>query len=108
LSVLALDAGRVVSAERLIDVLWGDEPPQRAVNALQQLVSKLRRALRDGGADGDQIVTRPPGYVLAEPLESVDALRFEHLLAEGRALAAAGQLDAAAERLGDALGLWRG
>jgi predicted ATPase/DNA-binding SARP family transcriptional activator len=108
LVILALDAGRVVSAERLIDDLWGDEPPQRAINALQQLVSKLRRTLRDGGADGDQVVTRPPGYVLAEPPESVDALRFERLLADGRALAAAGRLDEAATRLTDALGLWRG
>src|SRR4029453_8558674 len=73
LTLLALDAGRVVSAEGLIDALWGDEPPPNSANALQQLVSKLRRTLRAEGGDGDRIATRPPGYVLAEPPESVDA-----------------------------------
>src|SRR5690242_10540814 len=108
LCVLALDAGRVVSSERLVDALWGDDPPQRALNALQQLVSKLRRALRDGGAAGDQIAPRPPGYFLDEPPDTVDALRFERLYGEGRELAAAGRLDDAAARLGAALDLWRG
>ena len=56
LAVLALNAGRVVPAERLIDELWGDEPPATASTALQVYVSRLRKSLGEGA-----IVTREPG-----------------------------------------------
>ena len=77
-ALLALDAGRTVSAARLVDGLYRDPPPT-VENALQQLVSKLRRTFAGAGAT-DLLVTRPGGYCLAEPEEAVDALRFEHLV----------------------------
>jgi len=74
LAVLALHAGRVVPAERLVDALWGDDPPPTAATALQGHISRLRRLL---GADA--IATARPGYVLRVPANRVDALRFEEL-----------------------------
>ena len=59
LAVLALNAGRVVSAERLIDELWGEEPPATAATALQVYVSRLRKTLGEGA-----IETRAPGYLV--------------------------------------------
>ena len=65
LALLALDAGNVVAVDRLIDCLYGDELPQRADNALQLLVSKLRQALQGGAAGAaPAVVTRAPGYLL--------------------------------------------
>ena len=82
LVLLALDVGRTVSATRLVDALYPDPPPT-VDNALQQLVSKLRRLL---GADGPaRVLTRGPGYCLDAPAEAVDALRFEELVRAGRA-----------------------
>lgn len=103
-ALLALDAGRVVSAARLIDALY-DEPPRNTENALQQVVSRLRRILGDGQ---DRVLTRAPGYCLDEPAEAVDALRFERLVAAGRSAAAQGDLARAARLSAEALGLWRG
>ena len=80
--LLALDAGRVVPAARLIDALY-DEPPRNTENALQQVVSRLRRTLADGDAP-DRVLTRAPGYCLDEPAEAVDALRFERSVAASR------------------------
>jgi predicted ATPase/DNA-binding SARP family transcriptional activator len=91
-----------VSADRLVEDLWGDDPPGNPVNTLQGRVSALRRALGPGGAG--LVVTRPPGYVLEVEAGQVDAARFERLVAEaGRAAGAA-----AARLLEEALGLWRG
>ena len=103
-ALLALEAGRVVSTDRLIDSLYGDEQPQRAGNALQLHVSRLRRAVKSPGA----IVTRAPGYLLDLEGDDVDALQVERLVAEGRALLEAGAPAAASPLLHQALGLWRG
>ncbi|MEV4347332.1 BTAD domain-containing putative transcriptional regulator [Actinoplanes sp. NPDC049596] len=72
LLLLALDAGRVVAADRLIDGVWGSEPPAAAGNALQALVSRLRRL-------GLEIEAAPGGYRLAVEPEAVDAHRFARL-----------------------------
>ncbi len=102
LAMLALHPGVVVSAERLAEGLWGEQPPVSTAATLQVYVSQLRKVL---GAH--MIQTRPPGYVLAVEPERVDAVRFERLVAEGRSLA---ESDPAAgvERLSQALSLWRG
>ncbi len=105
LSRLALDTGRAVPADLLIDGLWGAEPPADAPNALQSLVSRLRRVLRPSGAELESV---NGGYRLAAPPEAVDAHRFEKLAAEGRRELAAGRDETAAEALGQALALWRG
>ena len=107
--LLALDAGRVVSTDRLIDRLYGDELPQRAANALQLHVSRLRRTLRSSGCAGEHaIVTRPSGYLLDLPADAVDALRFHRLVAEGRACLEAGLPADASRLLHEGLALWRG
>ena len=102
LAVLALRPGLPTRADRLIDDLWGDRPPQQPGNALQVVVSKLRRAV---GAT--RIVTSPTGYALAIAAAAVDAHRFERLTREGRQALTEGKPDIAAEHLSTALGLWR-
>jgi DNA-binding SARP family transcriptional activator/streptogramin lyase len=99
LTLLLLDANRVVSRDRLIEALWGDEPPERATNALQVYVSQLRKAL---GAD--VIVTQPRGYLVHMADGELDLERFESLVAEGRRSEPA----AASRLLREALSLWRG
>src|ERR687895_356526 len=59
LAILALDAGRVVSMDRLIDLLWGEEPPKTAGTSLQNFISQLRKTV-----GSDVLVTKPPGYLL--------------------------------------------
>ncbi|MDQ4090792.1 MAG: winged helix-turn-helix domain-containing protein, partial [Actinomycetota bacterium] len=106
-AVLALDAGHVVSADRLIERLYGDELPQQAANALHLVVSKVRRALREAGV-GDVLVTKSPGYVLDVDAHDVDVLRFCRLVTEGRAEMENGRPDSASAVFGEALALWRG
>jgi len=77
LAVLALDAGRVLSKDGLVDRLWGEHGPAGAPHALENYVSQLRKLL--GGA---AIQTRAPGYLLEVEPEQVDALRFERLVRE--------------------------
>jgi DNA-binding SARP family transcriptional activator len=104
LGCLALRAGQVVSTDRLVEDLWGDEAPAGAATTLRAYVSYLRAAFEDSAV----VVARKPGYVLALPDDAIDAFRFEAQAAEGRRLLQAGSLDAAAVRLRGALALWRG
>ena len=76
-AVLALEPGRVVSVDRLVEALWPGEPPDTAGHAVQVYVSQLRKAL------GPVIATRAPGYVLEVDPERVDAHRFARLAQEG-------------------------
>ncbi|MFI6300978.1 BTAD domain-containing putative transcriptional regulator [Amycolatopsis thailandensis] len=103
-ALLALEAGRVVPAERLIDGLYGEQPPEGVANALQSQVSRLRGALKDLAP----VEFSPAGYRLAVDPGDVDVHRFERLAAEGRRTLAAGDAAKASELLRDALGLWRG
>jgi predicted ATPase/DNA-binding SARP family transcriptional activator/tetratricopeptide (TPR) repeat protein len=98
---LALDAGRIVPNESLIDGLWGEQPPSDATNALQSLVSRLRRA---GVARA--LESHPVGYSLMA--DDVDVHTFERLAAEGGQLLRYGQATEAAAVLREALDLWRG
>jgi DNA-binding SARP family transcriptional activator len=103
LVLLLLHRGEVVSAERLIDGVWGEHPPPTAAKSLQVRVSRLRKALGHG-----RIVTRGGGYVLEVQPGEVDAERFERAAPEGQRLLAAGEPVRAAGALRDALALWRG
>ncbi|MEV7196479.1 BTAD domain-containing putative transcriptional regulator [Streptomyces sp. NPDC093510] len=103
LAALLLEPGRVVSAEALIDVIWGDRPPDTARSLIQSYVSALRRALST-----DVIETQPPGYLIHADAEVVDRVAFERLTARGRRAAAAGDHAEAARLFSDALALWRG
>ncbi len=99
LALLALRAGEVVPTDRLVDELWGDEPPKAAVGSLQNFVSELRKML---GAD--VLVTRSPGYVLDIPRDAVDVHRFERIVREAGNAAP----EQRAASLREALALWRG
>ncbi len=94
----------VVSADRLIDELWGDEPPATAAKSLQVHVSQLRRVL----GDGQPIVTRPTGYSVELAPGALDLDRFERGLDDARRLRAAGDLPGAAAALREGLELFRG
>ncbi|HLG07454.1 MAG TPA: BTAD domain-containing putative transcriptional regulator [Gaiellaceae bacterium] len=102
LALLALDAGRVVSVDRLVEELWTGAPPETANHAVQVYVSQLRKTL------GDVIVRRAPGYVLDLDPEAVDVHRFTRLATDGHEELRAGNGGAAAGTLRDALALWRG
>ena len=104
LAILLLRAGDIVSSDGLIDLLWPDERPEDAATALQQHVSRLRRAL----ASHDVVRTRPPGYVAEIDDEQLDVRRFDALCAKGRRQLADGEATAAAATLRQALALWRG
>ncbi|MFI6299623.1 BTAD domain-containing putative transcriptional regulator [Nonomuraea sp. NPDC050790] len=103
LVLLALQAGRIVPAEQLVDDLYGASPPEGVSNALQSQVSRLRRALGK-----DVVEFHPAGYRLAADPSQVDAHRFERLAADGRRALGAGDARGAAVLLREALDLWRG
>ena len=89
LAVLLLHPNEAVSSERLIDAVWGEDPPASVRGALQVHVHALRKTL---GAD--RIVTRAPGYLVRLEPEELDAARFDRLVSE--------------RRFAEALALWRG
>jgi WD40 repeat protein/DNA-binding SARP family transcriptional activator len=101
LAHLVLGANKVVSAERLIDALWGEDLPEDPRSTLQVYVSRLRSVL-----GSENVEARAPGYLLRAEREEVDALRFEDLLGEARSN---GDEPRATDRiLTEALALWRG
>jgi DNA-binding SARP family transcriptional activator len=111
LAVLLAAGSRVVTAESLVDTLWGDDPPASAPGTLQSYVSRLRRELepaRARGAEARLLLWEPPGYRLAVEAAQVDFRRFEALADQGRSLLAAGDAAAARDVLLEADALWRG
>ena len=103
LAILVLHIGETVSTERLIDELWGDDPPRGAQHALEVHVSGLRRLLGT-----DRIDTRPNGYRLRAEGGDVDLAKFEMLVAEASRAFANGDPGTAAAGFATALALWRG
>ncbi|WP_169984345.1 BTAD domain-containing putative transcriptional regulator [Microbispora sp. H10836] len=99
LAALALEPGRIVTRARLVDWIWGRRPPADEVNALQALVSRLRKVLPDGVIEADS-----GGYRLAVAPDAVDVCRFERLVGQARTAEPA----ARADLLRSALALWRG
>src|SRR2546422_6714258 len=83
LALLAINADDAVSAERLIDQLWGEAPPPTASTVVQGLVSRLHKRLeptRSHGEPGQILQTVGTGYRLAVDPDAVDANRFKRLL----------------------------
>src|SRR5512133_2139128 len=103
LAVLLLHAGRVVSVDRIVDDLWGENVPETAHKMVQVYVSQLRKQL-----PGDLLRTRAPGYLLELDGHALDLRRFDELVSDGRAALAAGRPEHAAQQLRAALDLWRG
>jgi predicted ATPase/DNA-binding SARP family transcriptional activator len=108
LILLAMDAGRVVSARSLIERLWPDVRPAGAANALQSLVSRLRVALRQAGLPDGALESSAVGYRLAASPAAVDAFAFEAQARAGRQALAGGDPATAARLLREALARWRG
>jgi DNA-binding SARP family transcriptional activator/ABC-type branched-subunit amino acid transport system substrate-binding protein len=106
LAVLLLHSGSVVSRAQLIDGLWGETPPPTAAKTLIVYVSQVRKTLSPNG--GEQILTRPPGYMVDPGEEAFDAKRFERLATVARERERAGELEAAAAVMQEALAQWRG
>src|ERR671911_435306 len=111
LALLLIHANEVVPSERLIDGLWGSDPPAGAAHSLQVYVSALRKALepeRAPSAPAQVVVTRTPGYVVRVGDRALDRSCFERLVGEGRQALREDDPTVAAGLLGEALGLWRG
>ena len=102
-ATFVLGANQAVSAERLLDALWGEHPPATAANTLQVHVSKLRKKLSSAGASEALERTLSGGYLLHTKADEVDVARFEELVTS-----ASGAPSLVAAQLTQALALWRG
>lgn len=107
LAALAVDAGRVVSTDMLLDRVWGENGRGGTLANLQAVISRLRARLRDAGVPAE-IVTAPPGYRLEVAPEAIDAHQLASGVEEARAALASGEVAAAQQHLVAALGWWRG
>jgi DNA-binding SARP family transcriptional activator len=105
LTLLLLRPGELMPRDRLIDDIWGDDPPATAGHSLEVYASGLRKILPSAVAS---LVARTGGYVLEVDADAIDVRRFERLAAEGREALKDADADAARERLSAALALWRG
>ncbi|MDP9307169.1 MAG: SIR2 family protein [Actinomycetota bacterium] len=99
LALLLLDPNRVVSTDRIVDALWGEQPPRTAATSLQNFVSQLRKLVGP-----EALVTKPPGYELRLAGEQLDLERFRRLVDGARGEPP----EERSERLRSALALWRG
>ncbi|MGC5287559.1 AfsR/SARP family transcriptional regulator [Micromonospora sp. DT231] len=108
LAMLLLNPGQVVSVQRLTEALWADQPPARPENQIAICVSALRRSFVDAGIDRGLLVTRSPGYLISVDDDGLDTRRVLALQSAAREAAAAGQAATAADRLREALAIWRG
>ncbi|MGM1062001.1 BTAD domain-containing putative transcriptional regulator [Saccharothrix sp. Mg75] len=106
LAALAVDAGRVVPVDRLVERVWGPAAAPRARSTLRSYISRLRQALEP--AAGVAIRQRSGGYVLVADEAAVDLHRFRQLCAEARDRSRAGDVPATARACAEALELWRG
>jgi basic membrane lipoprotein Med (substrate-binding protein (PBP1-ABC) superfamily)/DNA-binding SARP family transcriptional activator len=106
-AILLLHANEIVPVDRLVDLIWGEDPPRTAEHSVHIYVSALRKVLSDGPR-ADLIETRPPGYVIHVASEDVDFLAFEDMVEEGLAAVRAGDQDRGRISLEKALDLWRG
>lgn len=106
LALLLLNAGEVVSTDRIVEEIWGPKPPAKPAHTVQVYISNLRKALGELGRE--LLITRPPGYVLELPADSLDLSRFERALNEGRTALAEGKPAEASARLREGLDEWRG
>lgn len=122
LAILAIEAGQVVATDRLIDELWGDQPPRAAASVVRGYVMRLRRQLggenggKDSGKNGGAgkngkdgpLLTAASGYQLMVDPDEIDVSLFDGLVAEGRRAISCGDHESALEHLAEALALWQG
>ena len=111
LAILVLEVRHVIPVDRLIGLLWREEPPPAAMASVQAYVSQLRRVLepaRPARAPAAVLVTQDSGYLLRAGDDRVDALQFRALARQAHDELAGGQPGVAAALAEDALALWRG
>jgi DNA-binding SARP family transcriptional activator len=109
LAILLLHVNEVVSRDRLIEDLWGEQAPATAAASLHTYVSQLRKVLEAGNDTAPKLLlTRAPGYVLEADPDQVDLKRFELLARRGKSELVADDANAAASTLAEALALWCG
>jgi DNA-binding SARP family transcriptional activator/class 3 adenylate cyclase/ABC-type branched-subunit amino acid transport system substrate-binding protein/streptogramin lyase len=108
LALLLLHRDEAISTDRIIDELWGEQPPATAAKIVQNYVLQLRRALEDGGSADADLITQGRGYLLRVERGRLDLDRFEALVEAGERALGSGEAAQAAETLREALALWRG
>jgi predicted ATPase/DNA-binding SARP family transcriptional activator len=108
LALLLVEAGALVSTDRIVDVLWGERVPKGAIATLHTYVSHLRDLLEPGRPRGALVATEPTGYRLCVDPSHIDAAVFEQRARSGRIRFEAGRLADASAELSAALALWRG
>jgi DNA-binding SARP family transcriptional activator len=108
LAMLLLHPGRVVTLPALVDGIWADRPPDSAIANLRTYVHDLRRLLQRVGDSAARLASHPAGYHLRVGPDELDLTRFQALASDGRRALRRGDHRGAADRLGQALGLWRG
>ena len=107
IATLLLNANRVVTVDRLVEAIYGEDPPPTSRAQAQNSISSLRRLFASHG-DADAISTRAQGYVIQVGNGQLDSQRFDELAAAARAARDAHHLDRAVAGYRDALRLWRG
>jgi predicted ATPase/DNA-binding SARP family transcriptional activator len=110
LALLLIHANQVLSTDRILEEIWGDDQPGGGRRTLQVHISKLRRALepdRESRQAAEILVTRSGGYALVVDPDRIDAVRFEHLIERARQVGAS-QPERASATLSEALAMWRG
>lgn len=105
---LAMEHNQLVPVDALLDSLWPDDTAGQSDATLRSLISRLRQRLRKSGVDPGLIVTRQNGYLLSVTPDSVDSVRFERLLANGRTSLSASDPASSAAILVESLELWHG
>ncbi|WP_344575263.1 AfsR/SARP family transcriptional regulator [Streptomyces lunalinharesii] len=108
LAVLLLNANKTVPVSSLIDAVWRSAPPATADKQIQTCVWRLRNAFAAAGAPVDLIETEQGGYRIRLAEDDLDALAFEKMVRQARALVAAGDLESATAAYRGALALFRG
>lgn len=103
IALLALQPGRVIPSDQLVDELWPDSPPTAGRHSLHVHISRIRHALGDGS-----VSTQRPGYAMRIDENKVDVFRFERLIAQGRRALSDSEYEQAAYRFRTALAMWRG
>ena len=107
LTTLLLEANRVVPVERLVEAVWGQDPPTTARAQIQMAVWQLRRRFAEW-TDAELIVSYPAGYAIEVPAATIDMLRFDQAVAAGRDAVRRGDIGSAVQQLRGALDMWRG